>query len=201
MTTFLVVLHVIVSIFLIAVVLLQRGKGAEIGAVFGGGASSTVFGSRGAGNFLTKLTTASAVIFMGTSLSLSYIWTSQSTDRLFDEDPAALGEGLPLPRSPTGVGVRQPFVDGHGPSLVRIEREKRLQADEVSDRRRHVRDAVVHEVGPGPVAPPDTKVLGGIFDERRSVGRLVAARIGTGAGNTHTGCSEFVDIKTTGPDL
>ena len=90
MTTFLVVLHVIVSIFLIAVVLLQRGKGAEIGAVFGGGASSTVFGSRGAGNFLTKLTTASAVIFMGTSLSLSYIWTTQSADRLFDEDPAAL---------------------------------------------------------------------------------------------------------------
>jgi preprotein translocase subunit SecG len=90
MTTFLVVLHVIVSIFLIAVVLLQRGKGAEIGAVFGGGASSTVFGSRGAGNFLTKLTTASAVIFMGTSLSLSYIWTTQSAERLFDEDPAAL---------------------------------------------------------------------------------------------------------------
>ena len=55
MNTVLVVLHVLVCIFLIAVVLLQRGKGAEIGAVFGSGASSTVFGSRGAGNFLTKL--------------------------------------------------------------------------------------------------------------------------------------------------
>jgi len=100
MTTFLVVLHVLVSIFLVAVVLLQRGKGAEIGAVFGGGASSTVFGSRGAGNFLTKLTTASAVIFMGTSLSLSYIWTSESTDRLFEDDPAALEVVVPEQETP-----------------------------------------------------------------------------------------------------
>jgi preprotein translocase subunit SecG len=84
-TTVLVVLHVVVCFFLIAVVLLQRGRGAEIGAVFGGGASSTVFGSRGAGNFLTKLTTISAVIFMLTSLSLSYLWTTASSERLFDE--------------------------------------------------------------------------------------------------------------------
>ena len=91
MSTVLVVLHVLVCIFLIAVVLLQRGKGAEIGAVFGSGASSTVFGSRGAGNFLTKLTTVSAVIFMLTSLSLSYLWTTSSSDRLFDE-PVAVEE-------------------------------------------------------------------------------------------------------------
>ncbi len=91
MNTFLIVLHVIVSIFLIAVVLLQRGKGAEIGAVFGGGASSTVFGSRGAGNFLTKLTTASAVIFMSTSMALSYLRTTEATDRLFD-DPDSIEE-------------------------------------------------------------------------------------------------------------
>jgi preprotein translocase subunit SecG len=85
MSTVLTVLHIFVAVFLVAVVLLQRGKGAEIGAVFGSGASSTVFGSRGAGNFLTKLTTASAVIFMLTSLSLSYIWTQASEDQLFEE--------------------------------------------------------------------------------------------------------------------
>ena len=50
MSAMITVLHVVVCIFLVAVVLLQRGKGAEVGAVFGGGASSTVFGSRGAGN-------------------------------------------------------------------------------------------------------------------------------------------------------
>jgi len=80
-----------VCIFLIAVVLLQRGKGAEIGAVFGSGASSTVFGGRGAGNFLTKLTTASAAVFMGTSLTLSYLWTVGSGDRLFE---SGLPEGV-----------------------------------------------------------------------------------------------------------
>jgi preprotein translocase subunit SecG len=85
MNTVLTVLHVIVCIFLIAVVLLQRGKGAEMGAVFGGGASSTVFGSRGAGNFLTKLTTGSAIVFMLTSLTLSYISTQGSGERLFED--------------------------------------------------------------------------------------------------------------------
>jgi preprotein translocase subunit SecG len=84
MTTLLIVIHVIVSVFLIAVVLLQRGRGAEIGAVFGGGASSTVFGSRGAANFLTRLTTVSAVLFMATSLALSYLYTRASGERLFD---------------------------------------------------------------------------------------------------------------------
>jgi preprotein translocase subunit SecG len=89
MSALLVVLHVFVSVFLIAVVLLQRGRGAEIGAVFGSGASTTVFGSRGAGNFLTKLTTASAAIFMITSLSLSYLWTRAATERLFEGAEAA----------------------------------------------------------------------------------------------------------------
>lgn len=101
MTPFLIALHVIVSIFLIAVVLLQRGKGAEMGAVFGGGGSSTVFGSRGAGNFLTRLTTGAAVVFMLTSLGLSYNYTTASSDRLFDapvpgEDGAAPATDQPL---------------------------------------------------------------------------------------------------------
>ncbi len=78
------VLHVIVCFFLIAVVLLQRGKGAEMGAVFGGGASSTVFGSRGAGNFLTLLTKICAAVFMLTSGSLSYLYTERVGEGLFE---------------------------------------------------------------------------------------------------------------------
>ena len=85
MNVVLTVLHVLVCIFLIAVVLLQRGKGAEMGAVFGGGASSTVFGSRGGANFLTKMTTVSAALFMITSLSLAYIATEQASDKLFED--------------------------------------------------------------------------------------------------------------------
>jgi preprotein translocase subunit SecG len=86
MITVLTVLHVFVCIFLVAVVLLQRGKGAEMGAVFGSGASSTVFGSRGAGTFLSRLTTGCAIVFMMTSLSLSYLMTEATSQQLF-EDP------------------------------------------------------------------------------------------------------------------
>ena len=89
MITFLTVLHIVVCVFMIAVILLQRGRGAEIGAVFGGGASSTVFGSRGAGNFLTKLTTGSAILFMVTSLSLSYLASKRGGEQLFDEETPA----------------------------------------------------------------------------------------------------------------
>ena len=86
------VLHVIVCVFLIAVVLLQRGKGAEMGAVFGGGASSTVFGSRGAGNFLTLLTKICAAVFMLTSLSLSYLYTERAGEGLFEGEIEASPE-------------------------------------------------------------------------------------------------------------
>jgi preprotein translocase subunit SecG len=88
MTLALVVLHVFVCIFLIGVVLLQRGKGAEIGAVFGGGASTTVFGSRGAGNFLSRLTTLAAAVFMITSLGLAYLWADSSDEGLFTDAEA-----------------------------------------------------------------------------------------------------------------
>jgi preprotein translocase subunit SecG len=90
MSAVVTVLHVIVCIFLIAVVLLQRGKGAQIGAVFGGGAGSTLFGSRGAGNFLTKLTAIAAALFMLTSLSLSYFGITGAGERLFQD--GAVGE-------------------------------------------------------------------------------------------------------------
>jgi len=119
MTTFLTILHVLVCIFLIGVVLLQRGKGAEIGAVFGGGGSSTVFGSRGAGSFLSKLTTAAAIVFMITSLSLAYLWTMASSERLFDEadEAPAAASGFeeqpapaaqPAPSDPTPAPAADP---------------------------------------------------------------------------------------------
>jgi preprotein translocase subunit SecG len=75
MTTFLTIIHIFVCLFLIAVVLLQSGKGAQIGATFGGGSSQTLFGSRGAATFLSKMTTIAAVVFMVTSLTLAVIAT------------------------------------------------------------------------------------------------------------------------------
>ena len=73
MSVFLIILHVAVSLALILIVLLQTGKGADIGAAFGAGASQTIFGSTGAGTFLSKLTAAAAVIFMLTSLGLNLL--------------------------------------------------------------------------------------------------------------------------------
>jgi preprotein translocase subunit SecG len=71
METLIVVVHVIAAISIIALVLLQQGKGADAGAAFGSGASQTVFGSSGSGNFLTRSTTIAAVIFFVTSLTLA----------------------------------------------------------------------------------------------------------------------------------
>lgn len=117
MSLFFTVLHVVTCLVLIAVVLLQRGKGAEIGAVFGGGASSTVFGARGAGNFLTKLTTGAAIVFMISSLALSYLSTTRVSSTLFDEEaartaPAAPGES---PAAEGGEGA-SPFVEVEPPA-------------------------------------------------------------------------------------
>ena len=71
MNVLIILLHVIASVALIAIVLLQTGKGAEMGAAFGG-ASQTLFGGSGSSSFLSKLTTGAAVVFMITCLVLSY---------------------------------------------------------------------------------------------------------------------------------
>ena len=72
MTVALIILHILVSIALIAIVLLQSGKGAEMGASFGASGSQSVFGAGGGSTFMSKLTTGAAIIFMLTSLTLAY---------------------------------------------------------------------------------------------------------------------------------
>ena len=90
------VIHVFACLFLIVVVLLQTGKGADMGAVFGGG-SQTLFGSGGAGNFLTKLTTGMAIAFMATSLILTYGASRSATSNLLNRLPAPAAETGPAP--------------------------------------------------------------------------------------------------------
>ena len=82
MVTLLTVIHIIVCLFLILVVLLQAGKGGGMGIAFGGGGSQTVFGSSGAGNFLTRLTSITAAIFLITSLTLAHYSSRQDSRRL-----------------------------------------------------------------------------------------------------------------------
>ena len=82
MVTFLTVVHVFVCLFLILVVLLQAGKGGGMGIAFGGAGSQTVFGSSGAGNFLTRLTSITATVFLLTSLWLAHYSSRQDSKRL-----------------------------------------------------------------------------------------------------------------------
>ena len=92
MLTLLTIIHVIVCLFLIIVVLLQHGKGADIGATFGG-SSQTLFGSEGPLPLLNKITTAAAIIFMCTSVGLAYYATHAGTDSVM--------RGLPAPAART----------------------------------------------------------------------------------------------------
>jgi preprotein translocase subunit SecG len=80
------ILHVFVCFALILIVLLQAGKGAEMGAAFGG-SSQTIFGSSGAMGFLTKLTTFAAVVFMITSLVLAFSSTRRASRSVVKEKP------------------------------------------------------------------------------------------------------------------
>ena len=101
--TLLIIIHVLSCIFLVTVVLLQQGKGADIGAVFGG-SSQTLFGSSGAGNLLTKLTSATAIIFMLTSLSLTYGAAKRTTRSIFDSAP----KSAPAPATSEETPAAQP---------------------------------------------------------------------------------------------
>jgi len=104
-------IHILSCFFLIVVVLLQTGKGADMGAVFGGG-SQTLFGSGGAGNFLTRLTTATAIVFMLTSLILTYGQTPSSRSRLLQRLPPPSSE----PAAPEAPAPGAPAADTSAPA-------------------------------------------------------------------------------------
>ena len=90
MVTMLIALHVLICVLLVVTVLLQFGKGAEMGAVMGGGASQAVFSSSAKGNFLTKTTTVLAIGFMVNSIVLTTIKSREAKRSLFDaEAPVA----------------------------------------------------------------------------------------------------------------
>ncbi len=96
-----IIVHVVVCVALILIVLLQQGKGAGMGAAFGG-SSQTVFGSSGATSFLHKVTTAAAIVFMLTSLGLSIFFVRGTTTSIMEDAkqsgvPAAQSTQVPAP--------------------------------------------------------------------------------------------------------
>ncbi len=106
-----ILLHVLACIALIMIVLLQRGKGADLGAAFGG-SSQTVFGSQGAGGFLTKMTTAVAVLFMLTSLGLAYLSSTRVQATVMGGAEQAQEVGAPAPvDDPSAADAEAPAGD------------------------------------------------------------------------------------------
>ena len=96
--TLILVAHVVVAVAVIALVLLQQGKGADAGAAFGSGASATMFGSRGSASFLSRTTAALATVFFVTSLTLAYFSTQTSAPRSIVERVQAEKPVQPLPQ-------------------------------------------------------------------------------------------------------
>ena len=100
LTSILTAVHLITAITIVVLVLLQQGKGADMGAAFGGGGSSqSLFGSRGSANFLSRTTAILATVFFVTGLSLAYIYSDQSgfqsATQSVDSEPAPRSGDLP----------------------------------------------------------------------------------------------------------
>jgi preprotein translocase subunit SecG len=94
------VIHVMIAVVVIGLVLIQHGKGADIGAAFGSGASNTLFGSQGTGSFLFQLTGGLALAFFVTSLTLSYLVSVQFqkvSQRAIPQQTSVPVESIPVP--------------------------------------------------------------------------------------------------------
>lgn len=121
METILIVIHLFLAIGLVGLILIQHGKGADMGAAFGSGASATVFGSGGAGNFLSRTTGILAALFFVTSLALAYFaMQTGETASLMDgaEAPAVIEQSVPavdaelpvVPEAPAASDADVPVV-------------------------------------------------------------------------------------------
>lgn len=123
--------HTLIALLIIVLVLLQRGKGAEAGAAFGAGASGTVFGARGTGNFFSRMTAIFATLFFATSLTLAYLSTQASsapesileeraaeTEEVADEVPVtdddlpAIEDELPAVDEDDLPAIEEPVTEG-----------------------------------------------------------------------------------------
>ena len=115
-----VTLHLLACFFLIAVVLLQQGKGQDLASAFGGGGSQTAFGPRGSANVLSRATTILAGVFMLTSLSLSLVRPKEAS--VLDKIPAAAPSPSPaakLPGAlPSAAASARPAAPQPPPSAV-----------------------------------------------------------------------------------
>ena len=129
MQTTILIIHTLIALGIIALVLLQRGKGAEAGAGFGAGASGTVFGARGSTSFFSRTTAILATAFFVTSLTLAYLSSQRSNapesllesvpaTQLEEQAPPATGPAVDaVPELPSGGADVEPTVEDTVPAL------------------------------------------------------------------------------------
>jgi preprotein translocase subunit SecG len=115
--TLVLAFHVLAALAVIGLVLIQHGKGADAGAGFGGGASSTVFGSGGAGNFLQRMTTGIAIAFFLTSFGLAFYAKEKSQ--------AASGVGIPVVVEAPALGAQED-EEGELPAFESLEQDSEI---------------------------------------------------------------------------
>lgn len=120
MEVILLVIHVIIAVAIIALVLLQHGKGADMGASFGSGSSGSLFGASGSANFLSRTTAVLATVFFASSLVLTYVYAHKSApkgilDSVLKSAPAApAGESKDVPGGVPAVPTGQPAAPADG---------------------------------------------------------------------------------------
>lgn len=125
MHTVLVVVQVVVAVAVIGLILLQQGKGADAGAAFGSGASGSVFGSRGAANFLSRATAALATVFFIVSLSLAYLASGRTTamGSVMDQQEAPVAapmDAAPAPAVPEAIAPAAPADTSEAPKTPAV---------------------------------------------------------------------------------
>jgi preprotein translocase subunit SecG len=102
--TFILMFHVLAAGAIVVFVLLQQGKGADMGAAFGSGSAGSLFGSSGSANFMSRMTAIMATLFFITSLVLTYLAASTGVSRgLMENVPATPASQIPVPGSPAQV--------------------------------------------------------------------------------------------------
>ncbi len=124
------IIHTLISLAIIGLVLLQRGKGADAGAAFGAGASGTVFGARGSGSFFSRATAVLATAFFATSLALAYLSAQRSSDpeSLLESAPSVETEQA-LPAAPPAAlpGLEDAEPAAEDPGLPALDEEDPLE--------------------------------------------------------------------------
>ena len=105
LSNILLVAHLIIAVAIVVLVLLQQGKGSDMGASFGGGSSQSLFGARGSANFLSRMTSGLVTLFFITSLVLAYIYTRKG-----EENTSIISDSSVVQESTQSDGTETPSV-------------------------------------------------------------------------------------------